>query len=102
MALLRPAGFRLTEERLPDGRDKIRILRAVDRARAFVPLRALLRFLRVSPSRFHAWRRWQQACSLILTVRTLARSRLANGLEVLALAHQLQVLRRSRSRRFWL
>jgi len=64
LALLRTSRFRLTEERLPDGRDKIRILRAVDRARAFVPLRALLRFLRVSPSRFHAWRRRQQACSL--------------------------------------
>jgi putative transposase len=64
LALLRTSGFRLTEERLPDGRDKIRILRAVDRARAFVPLRAVLRFLRVSPSRFHAWRRRQQACAL--------------------------------------
>jgi putative transposase len=64
LALLRTSGFRLTEERLPDGRDKIRILRAVDRARAFVPLRALLRFLRVSPSRFHAWRRRQHACAL--------------------------------------
>jgi putative transposase len=64
LAVLRTSGFRRTEERLPDGRDKIRILRAVDRARAFVPLRALLRFLRVSPSRFHAWRRRQQACAL--------------------------------------
>jgi putative transposase len=64
LAVLRTSGFRRTAERLPDGRDKIRILRAVDRARAFVPLRALLRFLRVSPSRFHAWRRRQHACSL--------------------------------------
>src|SRR6202171_5251093 len=64
LALLRTSGVRLTEERLPDGRDKMRILRAVDRARPFVPLRALLRFLRVSPSRFHAWRRRQQACAL--------------------------------------
>jgi transposase InsO family protein len=64
LALLRTSGFRLTEERLPDERDKIRILRAVDRARAYVPLRALLRCLRVSPSRFHAWRRRQQACAL--------------------------------------
>ena len=64
LAVLRTFGFRLTEERLPDGRDKMRILRAVDRARAFVPLRTLLRFLRVSPSRFHAWRRRQQACAL--------------------------------------
>jgi putative transposase len=40
------------------------ILRGVDRTREFVPLRALLRFLRVSPSRFHAWRRLQHACAL--------------------------------------
>jgi len=64
LALLRSSGFTLTHERLPDGRAKIRILRAVDRARAFVPLRALLRFLRLSPSRFHAWRRRQLACAL--------------------------------------
>ena len=64
LALLRTSGFTLTHERLPDGRAKIRILRGVDRARAFVPLRALLRFLRVSPSRFHAWRRLQRACAL--------------------------------------
>jgi putative transposase len=64
LAVLRASGFRLTAERLPDGRDKTRILRAVDRARPFVPLRILLRFLRVSPSRFHAWRRRQQACAL--------------------------------------
>ena len=64
LALLRSSGFTLTHERLPDGRAKIRILRAVDRARAFVPLRALLRFLRLSPSRFHAWRRLQHACAL--------------------------------------
>ena len=64
LALLRTSGFRLTEERLPDGRAKTRILRAVDRAREFVPLRALLRFLRVSPSRFHTWRRRQRACAL--------------------------------------
>ena len=64
LALLRSSGFTLTHERLPDGRAKIRILRAVDRAREFVPLRALLRFLRLSPSRFHAWRRLQHACAL--------------------------------------
>jgi hypothetical protein len=64
LALFRSSGFTLTHERLPDGPAKIRILRAVDRARAFVPLRALLRFLRLSPSRFHTWRRRQQACAL--------------------------------------
>ena len=64
LALLRTSGFRLTGERLPDGRAKTRILRAVDRAHEYLPLRAILRFLRVSPSRFHAWRRRQSACAL--------------------------------------
>ena len=62
LALPRASGFTLSGERLP-GRDKMRILRAVDRAREGIPLRALLRFLRLSPSRFHAWRR-QDACAL--------------------------------------
>ena len=64
LALLRTSGFRLTGARLPDGRAKTRILRAVDRAREYLPLRAVLRFLRVSPSRFHAWRQRQRACAL--------------------------------------
>src|SRR5215204_1972238 len=33
LAVLRSSGFTLTHERLPEGRAKIRILRAVDRAR---------------------------------------------------------------------
>jgi putative transposase len=64
LALLRSSGFTLTRERLPNGRDKTRILRAVDRARAFVPLWPLLRFLRLSPSRFNAWRRLEHTCEL--------------------------------------
>src|SRR5438093_7754001 len=64
LALLRSSGFTLTHARLSDGRAKTRILSAVDRAREFVPLRALLRFLRLSPSRFHAWRQRQHACAL--------------------------------------
>jgi hypothetical protein len=63
LVLLRTFGVRLTEERLPDGLAKIRILLAVDRA-GYLPLRAVLRFLRVSPSQFHAWRRRQRACAL--------------------------------------
>ena len=64
LVLLHTSGFRLTGARLPDGRAKTLVLRAVDRAREYVPLRAVLRFLRVSPSRFHAWRRRQRACAL--------------------------------------
>jgi hypothetical protein len=52
LALLRTSEFTLTHERLPDGRGKIRILRAIDRARASVPLPAILRFVRLSPSRY--------------------------------------------------
>jgi hypothetical protein len=64
LVLLQTSGFRLTLARLPDGRDKQRIPRAVDRAREHLPLQALVRFLRVSPSRFHAWSRRQRACVL--------------------------------------
>ena len=64
LALLRASGFRLTGHRLPDGRAKRRILRAVDRAHEYLPLRAILRFLHLSPSRFHAWHRRQPLCAL--------------------------------------
>jgi hypothetical protein len=57
LALLHTSGFRLSGARLPDGPAKLRILRAVDRAREHIPMRAVLRFLRMSPSRFQAWRR---------------------------------------------
>jgi putative transposase len=64
LALLHTSGFRLSGERLPDGQAKRRILRAVDRARECIPLRGVLRFMRVSTSRFQAWRRRQHACAL--------------------------------------
>ena len=64
LVLLRVSGFTLSGERLLDGSDKLRILRAIDQARACIPLRALLRLLRLSPSRFHAWRRRRIACAL--------------------------------------
>jgi len=64
LALLQTSGFRLSGARLPDGQAKLRILRAVDRARECIPLRAVLRCLRMSPSRFEAWRRRQTACAL--------------------------------------
>ena len=63
LAVLRASGFTLSRERLPGGCEKMRILRAIEQARACIPLRALLQFLSLSPSRFHAWRR-QDACAL--------------------------------------
>jgi putative transposase len=64
LALLQASGFKLSGERLPNGEAKLRIVRAVDRARECLPLRAVLRFLDLSPSRFHAWRRRESACAL--------------------------------------
>ena len=63
LAVLHVSGFTLSCARLPDGRDKRRILRALEQARACMPIRGLLRVLDLSPSRFHAWRR-QEECAL--------------------------------------
>jgi putative transposase len=64
LALLQTSGFSLSGARLPDGEAKLRILRAVDRAGERIPLRAVLRFLHLSPSRFQAWPRRQTVCAL--------------------------------------
>ena len=63
LAVRRVSGFTLSCERLPDGRNKQRILRAIEQARTGMPLRGLLRVLDLSPSRFHAWQR-QDGCAL--------------------------------------
>jgi transposase InsO family protein len=64
LTLLRVSGFTLSGERLPDGRAKMQLLRAIDQGRACLPLRTLLRLVHLSPSRFHAWRRRDAACAL--------------------------------------
>jgi putative transposase len=64
LTLLHTSGFRCSGARVPDGDHKRRILRAVDQARVCMPSRGVLRFLGMSPSRFHAWRRRQHACAL--------------------------------------
>ena len=64
LALLQISEFRLSSARLPEGEAKLRILRAVNREGECLPLRAVLRFLHLSPSRFQVWRRRQTACAL--------------------------------------
>src|SRR5262249_58498997 len=64
LALLQTSGFQLSGARLPEGEAKLRILRAVNRAGECIPLRAVLRFLDLSPSRSQIWRRRQTACAL--------------------------------------
>ena len=64
LALFHASGFSLSRERLPEEDANRGLLRAVDRARECLPLRVVLRFLRLSPNRFQAWRRRQTACTL--------------------------------------
>lgn len=63
-ALLRVSGFSLEDARLPAGSAKTTVLWAVARARRTLPLIAILRMLRVSPARYHAWQRAEADCAL--------------------------------------
>ncbi len=64
LAILRVSGFRLDEHRLPDGKQKALLLRAVDRARKLLPLKSVLRVLGLSASRYHSWCRAEARCEL--------------------------------------
>lgn len=62
LALVRIAGFKLDGIVLAEGAARTALLRAVERARGVLPLRAVLRVLGMSPSRFHAWKRAGDDC----------------------------------------
>ena len=57
VVLLKASGFSLAGARLPDGARKVSLLRAIDRSRSVLPLRVVLRVLRLSHSRYHSWKR---------------------------------------------
>lgn len=61
--LLKVAGCSLARVRLPDGAAKNRLLRAIDRGRSHFTLRAVLRMLGLSHTRYHAWSN-ETPCSL--------------------------------------
>jgi len=63
LVVLRMSGYSLSQARLPDGGNKRSLLRAIERSRASLPLRSVLRAVRLSPSRYHAWNREDQ-CAL--------------------------------------
>jgi len=63
LVVVRIFGLSLNKARLPDGSDKHMLLRVIQQSRASFPLRAMLRVLRLSPSRFHKWNSTKQ-CSL--------------------------------------
>lgn len=63
LTVLRVFDIRLDGNRLPTGAAKTRILGAVRSATRAMPLMAALRVVRLSPSRYHAWKRSEQ-CGL--------------------------------------
>lgn len=64
VALVRVFGLKLSDKRLPEGKQKDRLLRAVDRARKSLPLKAVLKIIGLSAARYHAWCRAQVKCEL--------------------------------------
>jgi hypothetical protein len=62
--LLKLSGFRLDEQRLPDGAGKAKVLRAVDRCKGALSLKSTLHLVRLSPARYHAWKRAEERCAL--------------------------------------
>jgi len=63
LVVLKISRFSLNQIRLSDGKDKRSLLRMIDRARSALPLRSVLRVIRLSPSRYHHWKREEQ-CAL--------------------------------------
>jgi transposase InsO family protein len=63
-AMLRVSKVRFDFERLPDGEDKMILLRAIERSVKAMPLLAALRITRLSPSRYHSWYRAEVGCDL--------------------------------------
>jgi transposase InsO family protein len=63
LVVLKISRFSLNQIRLPDGHDKRSLLRAIDRSRSALPLRSVLRVIRLSPSRYHTWSH-EEPCAL--------------------------------------
>ena len=63
VVLLRLFGFSLAGTRIPNGTGKHTLMRAIERSTAVLPLRVVLRILRLSHSRYHSWKR-EKECGL--------------------------------------
>ncbi len=63
LVVLKISRFSLNQTRLPDGNDKCSLLTVIDQARSILPLRSVLRVVRLSSSRYHHWKRENQ-CAL--------------------------------------
>ena len=63
VVLVKVSGFSLAHARIPNERRKASLLRAIDRSSSVLPLRAALRLLGLSQSRYHAWKK-EDECGL--------------------------------------
>ena len=63
VVLLKMSGFSLARNRTPDGAEKRALLQCIERSRSVLPLPVVLRILKLSPSRYHFWKREDQ-CAL--------------------------------------
>ena len=63
VVLLKVTGASLNYTRISDGSSKASLLRAIERSRSVLPLRTVLRVLRLSRSRYHSWKR-EEECGL--------------------------------------
>jgi putative transposase len=64
IAVIRVAEVDLAHLRIPDGKRKLRLLRAIDRSRGVLGLGRILALMGLSPARLSAWRRSAVACEL--------------------------------------
>jgi hypothetical protein len=62
VTLVRVSGCSLEHRTLLEGGARTALLKAVQHARRVLPLRVVLRILRISPSRFHAWKNAENIC----------------------------------------
>jgi hypothetical protein len=63
LVVLKISRFSLNQTRLPEGYDKRSLLRVVEQARSALPLRSVLRVVRLSSSRYHRWKQ-ENECTL--------------------------------------
>ena len=61
--LLRLSRFSLATARIPDGTGKHTLIKTIERSHTVFPLRVALRIVRLSHSRYHAWKR-EEECGL--------------------------------------
>ena len=62
--LLKLSGFRLNDQRLPEAAAKVKVLSAIDRCNDALPRKAALRIVRLSSSRYQAWKQAERRCEL--------------------------------------